>query len=95
MKIHISTIVGITLFLLIIIYLSVWGSEKRKNKEKMTAAEGISIAVFTFWAFAILLDVMFVHEYTFTVVKGIELAFGESIVQNEQLVPKNGETTKL
>ena len=78
MKIHISTIVGTSLFLLIIAYLAVWGSAKRKNKEKITAAEGLGTAVFTVWAFAIILDVIFVHEYTFTVVRGLELGFGEN-----------------
>ena len=78
MKIDVSLIIGVSLASLIITYLIVWGISKRNKNEKMTTAEGLNVAVFTLWAFAICLDIFFVNAYTFTVVKGIDMQFGKN-----------------
>lgn len=73
MIIKISNIFGLTLASLIIAYLGVWSREK---KGKFSEQEKLNICVFTFWAAAILLDVMFNEGYTFTVIKGLKLHLG-------------------
>lgn len=68
-------IVGLTLSSLIISYLIVWTNQKKNRNEPLTSADKLAICVFSFWAIAILLDVLFVGEYTFTVVKGLRMKF--------------------
>ena len=76
MKVNVSIIIGLSLATLIITYLIVNGVEKHKNGVKYTASGGIGVAVFTLWALAIYLDILFVRTYTFTSVRGIDFTIG-------------------
>lgn len=78
MIINISTVIGLSLATLIVTYLIVWGIGKKQRGEPLLAADKVGIAVFSLWATAIYLDVIFYHGYTFTVVNGINFRFGRS-----------------
>ena len=73
MNIHIDAIIGLILSSLIIAYLAEWGKYKKNKNEPLETYNKIAICVFVFWAFAIILDVLFYGGYTFTELKGIKL----------------------
>ena len=70
MIINRSSIAGLTLVSLIIAFLVVQDETKEKP---YTKSEKLAIAVFSFWCFAIILDIIFSGTYTFTFVRGIKI----------------------
>jgi hypothetical protein len=73
MHFHLSAIVGLTLSSLIIAFLV---ESDKARKIPYTKAEKIGIAVFSFWTFGIILDVLFAGGYTFTIVRGWNMIIG-------------------